>query len=137
MTKNERLQHHLKTIRMLLGKTTEEFGNAIGVTKQTVSNYEKNEVKISSMAYIAVRTMIDVLTAQIPDKDLRAFIVWYISMYVDGESTEDIELVNALATAMYELGFVEPIREWVKKQVPDLEKYYDTEVKLPWLKSNV
>ena len=55
----ERLQDNLQAIRKVAGWTTEDLGNQIGVTKQTISNLENHKTKMTKTQYIALRTVID------------------------------------------------------------------------------
>jgi len=53
------LQTFLKQIRILGGWTAEEFGDKIGVTKQTISNLENKKTSLSKTQYIAIRAVVD------------------------------------------------------------------------------
>ena len=53
------LQDNLKSIREILNWTSEDLGNLIGVTKQTISNLEKKNSKLTKLHYIAIRTVVD------------------------------------------------------------------------------
>ena len=53
------LQNNLKTIREILNWTSSDLGNLIGVTKQTISNLEKQNNRLTKLHYIAFRTVID------------------------------------------------------------------------------
>ena len=55
----EKLQDNLQAIRKIAGWTTEELGDQIGVTKQTISNLERKTTKMTKTQYIALRTVID------------------------------------------------------------------------------
>lgn len=65
----ERLQENLSTLRKLAGWTAEELGDKIGVTKQTISNWEnykpndsslkKSGAKMGLVHYIAIRHVLD------------------------------------------------------------------------------
>lgn len=57
--KLDKFQSILRTIRFILNITCKEFGDMIGVTKQTISNYEQGSNKISKIFYIAVRSILD------------------------------------------------------------------------------
>ena len=48
----ERLQENLATLRKLAGWTAEELGDKIGVTKQTISNWENYKPNDSSLKKI-------------------------------------------------------------------------------------
>ena len=53
------LQDNLKSIREILNWTSEDLGNLIGVTKQTISNLETKNSKLTKLHYIALRTVVD------------------------------------------------------------------------------
>ena len=53
------LQDNLKSIREILNWTSEDLGNLIGVTKQTISNLETKNSKLTKLHYIAIRTVVD------------------------------------------------------------------------------
>lgn len=55
----KRLQHSLSTIRKIAGWTTEQMGEKIGVTKQTISNLENGKNSMNFSQYIALRTILD------------------------------------------------------------------------------
>ena len=55
----EKLQNNLQAIRRIAGWTTEELGEQIGVTKQTISNLENHKTTMTKVQYIALRTVID------------------------------------------------------------------------------
>ena len=54
-----KLQENLQTIRKVAGWTTEELGQKIGVTKQTISNLENKNTKMTKTQYIAIRAILD------------------------------------------------------------------------------
>ena len=53
------LQNCLQLIRQAGGWSAEEFGDMIGVTKQTISNLENNKTPMSKTQYIAIRAVLD------------------------------------------------------------------------------
>lgn len=55
----KQLQDNLPLIRQVGGWKTEEFGNMIGVTKQTISNIENNKTDLTKIQYIAIRAVLD------------------------------------------------------------------------------
>ena len=55
----KRLQENLGTIRKIAGWTTQNLGERIGVTKQTISNLENQKTEMTLTQYIAIRTVID------------------------------------------------------------------------------
>ena len=70
------LQNNLKAIRLILNWTSSDLGNLIGVTKQTISNLENQNNRLTKLHYIALRTVIDFeienLKTTDPDKADRA-----------------------------------------------------------------
>ncbi len=63
----QKLQTNLSTIRRAGEWTAEEFGDMIGVTKQTISNLESQKVAMSKTQYIAIRAVIDYELGERPD----------------------------------------------------------------------
>ena len=62
MNEIELLQKHLLLIRRSLGWTAVEFGDKIGVTRQTINNLEANDPKKARMSktqYLAIRKVLD------------------------------------------------------------------------------
>jgi transcriptional regulator with XRE-family HTH domain len=55
----ELLQQNLCSIRKIAGWTAEQFGEKIGVTKQTISNLENSKTPMSLTQYIAIRSILD------------------------------------------------------------------------------
>lgn len=53
------LQQNLGSIRKIAGWTTEQLGEKIGVTKQTISNLENNKTPMSLTQYIAFRSVFE------------------------------------------------------------------------------
>ena len=58
-TKIRRLQENLRSIRNIIGWTMEQFGDMIGVTKQTISNLENGKTKMTCTQYIAIRAVLE------------------------------------------------------------------------------
>lgn len=67
MDEIERLQEHLLLIRRAAGWTAEEFGDRIGVTRQTINNLEAKRNKLNKTQYIAIRAVLDAEMAASPD----------------------------------------------------------------------
>ena len=53
------LQKNLSAIRKIAGWTSEQLGEKIGVTKQTISNLENEKTRMTLTQYIALRSIID------------------------------------------------------------------------------
>lgn len=63
------LQDNLKSIREILNWTSEDLGNLIGVTKQTISNLETKNSNLTKLHYIAIRTVVDFEIEQLKSAD--------------------------------------------------------------------
>ena len=62
-----RLQDNLLLIRRTVGWTAEDFGEKIGVTRQTINNIENGRNRLTKTQYIAMRTILDAEMAQSPE----------------------------------------------------------------------
>ena len=51
------LQQNLRSIRQIVGWTTEQLGNEIGVTKQTISDLETIKRPMTLTQYLAIRSV--------------------------------------------------------------------------------
>ena len=62
------LQSNLATIRKVAGWTSDQLGEEIGVTRQTISNLEKNRTPLTKTQYLAIRTVLnqEILTGNNP-----------------------------------------------------------------------
>lgn len=69
------LQNNLQLIRQAGGWSAEEFGEMIGVTKQTIRNLEKKTTEMSKTQYIAIRAVLDYEIADRPDDKVLATTV--------------------------------------------------------------
>ena len=68
MNEIERLQGNLLLIRRAAGWTAEEFGEKIGVTRQTINNLEAKRNKLNKTQYIAMRAVIEAEMANAPEE---------------------------------------------------------------------
>ena len=59
MEEIQRMQDNLLLIRRAIGWTASEFGEQIGVTRQTINNIESGRNKLTKTQYIAMRSVID------------------------------------------------------------------------------
>lgn len=66
MNEIERLQKYLLLIRRTVGWSAEEFGERIGVTRQTINNIEAGRNKLTKTQYIAMRSVLDAEIASFP-----------------------------------------------------------------------
>ena len=67
MEEIQRMQDNLLLIRRAVGWTAEEFGDKIGVTRQTINNIESGRNKLSKTQYIAMRSVLDAEIMNSPD----------------------------------------------------------------------
>lgn len=68
MDEIQRMQDNLLLIRRAVGWTAEEFGNQIGVTRQTINNIESGRNRLTKTQYIAMRSVLDAEIAKYPDE---------------------------------------------------------------------
>ena len=61
------MQENLLLIRRTVGWTAEEFGERIGVTRQTINNIESGRNKLTKTQYIAMRSVLDAEIIQAPE----------------------------------------------------------------------
>ena len=59
MDKIHDLQEILLLVRRTVGWTAEEFGERIGVTRQTINNLESKRNKLTKTQYLAIRSVLD------------------------------------------------------------------------------
>lgn len=97
----ERLQDHLQLIRRAGGWTAEEFGEMIGVTKQTISNLENKRTPLTKTQYIAIRAVLDYEVKNNPDN---AALDMIISFLLDNENLDKEDLEKAKSAAVYVSG---------------------------------
>ena len=97
------LQDNLSSVRKIAGWTTEELGNKIGVTKQTISNLENKKTVMTRTQYIAIGS---VLKYEIPSNKNSEVLAYVVNILLDdnksysSEEREKIkENINMLAVA--------------------------------------
>lgn len=93
-----RMQEHLLLIRRTVGWTAEEFGDRIGVTRQTINNIEFGRNKLTKTQYIAMRSVLDAEMTQSPD-DTTMLRLLLDSLVDHPESYEEAERVEILSKA--------------------------------------
>ena len=93
----ERLQDNLALIRKAGGWSAEEFGEMIGVTKQTISNLENKKTPMSKTQYIAIRAVLDYEIAERAEQedDTALSSTVNICLNSEGLSEEDIKKAQA------------------------------------------
>ena len=93
------LQENLQTIRKLIGWTIDDLGEKIGVSKQTISNLENANTKMSLTQYIAIRAVLDYEVQEHPENDV---LPKAIHLLLDEENNlaqeEYMQVKEAIAT---------------------------------------
>ena len=97
----DRLQDNLLTIRQAGGWSAAEFGDMIGVTKQTVRNLENHVTDMTKTQYIATRAVLDYEVARNPDNQVLGDLVEYL---LDSEKLSDEEKEKAKSAVAYVSG---------------------------------
>ena len=97
------MQKHLQVLRKINGWTAEELGQKLGVTKQTISNFENNKVEMTKTQYIALRTILE-YEMRIVDENNVLKTVMYILFYspincCDDEYENVNDALNNIAAA--------------------------------------
>lgn len=101
MPEIERLQQYFLLIRRCVGWTAAEFGERIGVTRQTINNLESNNTekfRMSKTQYLAIRKVLDDEISSSPDDT--KMLQTILEILVDHPSSykaEDREIVLAKA----------------------------------------
>lgn len=78
MEEISRLQNNLLLIRRAVGWTAEEFGNQIGVTRQTINNIESGRNKLNKTQYIAMRSVLDAEIVRCPEETEMLRLLLYV-----------------------------------------------------------
>ena len=93
------LQDNLKSIREILNWTSADLGNLIGVTKQTISNLETKNSKLTKLHYIAIRTVVDFeiekLKSSDSDRAKRAEMLLEVLSKAEAENLDFDEISQA------------------------------------------
>ena len=61
------LQSSLKSIRQALGLGVQQFGDIIGLTRQSVNNLESEKIRMSAMQFLGVCALMDYFTQEQPE----------------------------------------------------------------------
>lgn len=69
------LQDNLSSVRKIAGWTTEELGDKIGVTKQTISNLENKKTKMTRTQYIAIGTVLKYEVSSNRNAEVLAYVI--------------------------------------------------------------
>jgi len=87
----ERLQNNLQAIRKVAGLTTEELGDMIGVTKQTISNIENHKTEITKTQYLALVMAINVHIEATDNINLKRVVE--VLLAPDADEEEEMERI--------------------------------------------
>lgn len=101
----ERFNDIFPLVRKTVGWSAEEFGDKIGVTRQTISNLETKKIKISKTTYIAMRFVLDEEMEKHPDETdmLKVVLDSFVDnpdKYTDEQREEIRKKADLLASAI-------------------------------------
>ncbi|WP_087369036.1 helix-turn-helix transcriptional regulator [Faecalibacterium sp. An192] len=91
--KIHRLQVNLQLIRQAGGWSLSQFGNLLGVSKQTVCNLENGTTKLSKLQYVGIRTILDYEISQHPENKLLPHAI-YVLLDSDETTEEDVQKIK-------------------------------------------
>lgn len=99
MEEIKRFQNVLLLVRRLIGWTSQEFAEKIGVTRQTINNLERKKNKLTKLQYIAMRSVIDAEISKSP-KEETEMLRYILDAFVDNpekysEEEKKVMLDNA------------------------------------------
>lgn len=98
MKEIQRFQDSLLLIRRTVGWTAEEFGEKIGVTRQTINNLEGKKVPLNKTVYIAMRSVLDNEIKIYPNDTEMLLVI--LDIFVDNpEKYSDTQRKELLAKA--------------------------------------
>lgn len=124
MEEIRRMQENLLLIRKAVGWTAEEFGEQIGVTRQTINNIESGRNKLTKTQYIAMRSVLDAEMAKHPEdtKMLRVLLDALVDRpekYTDQERNELLKQANLLTPSILAGSATreEVSNEWMKTAI--------------------
>ena len=105
MEEIERLQDNLLLVRRVVGWTAEEFGDRIGVTRQTINNIESGRNRLTKTQYIAMRSVLDAEMSQAPNdtemlKVLLEVLVDHPELYTKQQREEILNKANMMAPSI-------------------------------------
>ena len=105
MEEIQRMQDNLLLIRRTIGWTAAEFGNQIGVTRQTINNIESGRNKLTKTQYIAMRSVIDAELVKHPEetqmvKTLLDMFIDHPENYSKADYNELIEKANLMSPSI-------------------------------------
>ena len=99
------MQNNLLLIRRTIGWTAAEFGDQIGVTRQTINNIESGRNKLTKTQYIAMRSVIDAEIVKHPEetqmvKTLLDMLIDHPENYSKADYNELIEKANLMSPSI-------------------------------------
>lgn len=105
MEEIQRMQNNLLLIRRTIGWTAAEFGDQIGVTRQTINNIESGRNKLTKTQYIAMRSVIDAEIVKHPEetqmvKTLLDMLIDHPENYSKEDYNELIEKANLMSPSI-------------------------------------
>lgn len=105
MEEIQRMQDNLLLIRRAIGWTAVEFGDQIGVTRQTINNIESGRNKLTKTQYIAMRSVIDAEIVKHPDetemvKNLLDMLIDHPENYSKTDYDELLEKANLMSPSI-------------------------------------
>lgn len=116
-----RMQENLLLIRRTVGWTAEEFGEKIGVTRQTINNIESGRNKLTKTQYIAMRSVLDAEILQKPEdtemlKVLLDVLVDHPENYSKENQSELLAKANMMAPSILAgtTTRADVSKEWIK-----------------------
>lgn len=93
------LQKNLEMLRKLFGWTAEQLGNRLGVTKQTISNLEHGNPKMSKIQYIAIRAIMEAEANQREGEERENLLKILRLVFDEDEQATEEQRERALETA--------------------------------------
>lgn len=124
MEEIQRMQDNLLLIRRTVGWTAEEFGDQIGVTRQTINNIESGRNKLTKTQYIAMRSVIEAEMVKHPDetemlRSLLDMLVDHPEKYTEDEYSSLLEKANMMAPSILTgtASRATVSKEWMKSAV--------------------
>lgn len=116
-----RLQDNLLLIRRTVGWTAKEFGEKIGITRQTINNIESGRNKLTKTQYIAMRSVLDAEIIQKPDdtemlKVLLDVLVDHPDNYGNEQRSELLTKANMMTPSILAgtTSRADVSKEWIK-----------------------
>lgn len=116
-----RMQKNLLLIRRAVGWTAEEFGEKIGVTRQTINNIESGRNKLTKTQYIAMRSVLDAEMVQNPEdtemlKVLLDVLVDHPNSYSEDHCNELLAKANMMTPSILAgtTSRADVSKEWIK-----------------------